>query len=111
MDRSLSRKFMEEIGRIKNPEIFLGVSRILKVKLFEEKVEDSEDGGGGKKSKEPRDFVDMFADVMSAYDARDRKFKRELYKILRKANEAQELIINADNPENTKEAISDEKMQ
>ena len=54
--------------------------------------------------------MDIFADVMSAYDARDRKFKRELLKILRKANAAQELIIDADNTKDTKETISNEKV-
>lgn len=110
MDKSLSKRFMEEISRIKSPEIFFGVTRLLKVHLFEEKVEEDVEGGQGKNSKEPRDFVDIFADVMSAYDARDRKFKRELLKILHKANTAQELIIDADNTKNTKETVSNEKV-
>lgn len=110
MDKSLSKKFMEEISRIKDPEIFFGVTRLLKVHLFEEKVEEGVEGGEGKKSNESRDFVDIFADVMSAYDARDRKFKRDLLKILHKANAAQELIIDADNTKDTKETVSNEEV-
>lgn len=110
MDKSLSKKFMEEISRIQSPEIFFGVTRLLKVHLYEEKVEDSEEGGEGKKSNKPRDFADIFADVMSAYDARDRKFKRELLKILHKANAARELIIDADNTKDTQETVSNEEV-
>ena len=50
----LNERFIYELGRIKNPEIFLGVARILKVRLIE-------DG-------EPRDFGDLCADVIESFE-------------------------------------------
>ena len=70
----LNERFIYELGRIKNPEIFLGVARILKVRLIE-------DG-------EPRDFGDLCADVIESFEQTNRKRKRELLKILRDANNA-----------------------
>lgn len=78
--QNLNQKFMYEIGRITEPEIFIGVARVLKVKLIEEEIDDE----GCHVS---RDFTDIFADVMSNYAECDRPRKKELLKILRKANE------------------------
>ena len=90
--QNLNQKFMYEIGRIKEPEIFIGVARVLKVKLVEEEVDDE-----GRHVS--RDFTDIFADVMSNYAECDRPRKKELLKILRKANEGGE--ENADRTENS----------
>lgn len=79
-------KFLLELGRIGDPSIFLGVARILKVSLFDEVL------------REPRQFSDVFDDIMRAYTIAPRKRQRELYKILRAANEAQE----GDTDNNTK---------
>ena len=68
-------KFLEEIGRIKRPEIFLGVVRILKVPFL------GEDG-------EAKDFVELLEEVMEKYEKESRQRRRELYQILREANKA-----------------------
>ena len=69
---SLVERFIQELGRIKNPEVFLGVARILKVRLVE--------------GENPRDFGELCADVIDSYELAPRKRKRELLKILREAN-------------------------
>ena len=71
----LNERFIYEIGRIKNPEVFLGVARILKVRLLDD-------------DKNPRDFGDLCADVIESFEQSNRKRKRELLKILRDANNA-----------------------
>ncbi len=70
----LNERFILELGRIKSPEIFLGVARILKVQLIE--------------GENPRDFGELCADVIDSFEQSGRKRKRELLKILREANNA-----------------------
>lgn len=71
--KNLNEKFMEEISRIKEPEIFLGVARVLGIKLMEDE-------------KNPRDFVDVFSDCIEKYSGCARDRKKELLAILKKAN-------------------------
>ena len=70
----LNERFVMELGRIKDPEIFLGVARVLKVQLVED--------------EKPRDFGELCADAIESYATSNRKRKRELLKILREANSA-----------------------
>ena len=70
--KSLEEKFMEEISRIKEVEIFLGISKLLSVELLD--------------GKEPRDFTDVFADVMEKFRGKNRARKKELLKVLKLAN-------------------------
>lgn len=70
----LNERFVMELGRIKDPEIFLGVARVLKVQLMED--------------EKPRDFSELCADAIESYATSNRKRKRELLKILREANSA-----------------------
>lgn len=74
--KSLELKFLEEIGHIKDPEIFLGVARILKAKLINEE------------KKEPYDFQDILEETMRKFHESSRSRKKELLKILRAANKA-----------------------
>lgn len=76
---NLDVQFMEEISKCKEPQLFIGVARILKVQLLTE--EKDEEG-----HFIPRPFEQLFADVMAAYHDSLRKRKRELLKILREAN-------------------------
>lgn len=69
----LNERFMREVGNIKEPEVFIGVARILKVKLIE-------DNG------EIRDFADLFNDVMASFAAAPKKRRKELLGILRDSN-------------------------
>jgi len=74
--KSLETKFLEEIARIKEPEIFIGVARILKAKLFDEE------------KKEVSEFEDILKDCMERFKNSSRKRKKELLWILGKANKA-----------------------
>ena len=80
---NLTQKFMMQIAACPEPQLFLGVARILKVKLVSETEKDEEGHAL------PREFADIFADVMAAYDAAGRKRKKELLKILTDANNTQ----------------------
>lgn len=87
--KTLNEKFIHEVLKIKEPEIFLGVARILRVELFQD--------------TEARDFYDICADAIVAFSQSGRKRKRELLKIIQDANK--EVTPNADRAENS-EAIN-----
>ena len=81
MKETLTQKFIKEIANIKSPEVFLGVARILKVQLMEDK-------------ETPYDFVKIFSDTVEAFDKAGRARKRELLKILIQANRYKERDVN-----------------
>lgn len=93
MKETLTQKFIKEIANIKSPEVFLGVARILKVQLMEDK-------------ETPYDFVKIFSDTIEAFDKADRARKKELLKILVRANQYRECDVNGDSTQNSTEAIS-----
>lgn len=99
--KDLNTKFIEEVSKIKEPEIFLGVARILKVRLVEDEF--GEDG-----RPQSRCFEDICADVITNFAQSERQRKRELLKILQKANKE---VINANRTKNSKESIAHEKVQ
>lgn len=68
----LLERFANELANTHDPEVFLGVARILKVELVED--------------DKPRSFYELWSDIIDNYNAADRKRKRELFKILREAN-------------------------
>lgn len=76
---NLDEKFMREIARIKEPEVFCGLLRIFKVSMVTPSWKPGE-------TQETRDFSDVFADLMDSYSKSDRKRKREALKILKQAN-------------------------
>ena len=76
-DDKLWYDFAGCISQIRSPELFLGVARILKVNLMADSAADT-----------PRDFGEIYEDVMIAFEAASRKRKKELIKILREANKA-----------------------
>lgn len=96
--KNLNTKFVEELSNIKDPSIFLGLARVLKVEFV--KVE--------KEETISRDFCEICADVIESYANSDRRRKRELLKILRQAN--QEGDSDADRTEDTETSVSNEKM-
>lgn len=73
-DEKLWYEFAKCISKIKSPELFLGVVRILKVEFMN--------------GEEPRDFSELYEDTMKAFDASSRKRKKEIIKILQEANKA-----------------------
>lgn len=73
----LNVKFTTELLCTKDPAVFLGVARILKVPFM------TEEGT-------PKDFNGLVDDVIGAYCASPHKRKKELLKILKDANKCKE---------------------
>ena len=78
---SLNTKFLKEISKIKEPEIFIGLAKVLGVKLLGEEKDEN-----GKFI--PRDFTEVLDDVMKSFDGARRSRKNELLKLLVEANKA-----------------------
>lgn len=106
--KTTNTKFIQEISRIKDPEIFLGVARILHVPLVEQKDD----------KYVARNFYAMCHDIIVAYDAADRTRRRELLTILKQANKAkiapaattQEEKPDANRTENSEASISNKEV-
>ena len=97
MKETLTQKFIKEIANIKSPEVFLGVARILKVQLMEDK-------------ETPYDFVKIFSDTVEAFDKAGCARKKELLKILIQANQYKERDVNGNSSQNSTETISNQKV-
>lgn len=80
MRLTLTEKFVKEILNITEPELFVGVARILKVPLFS--IEE----------KKEREFGDVFADCIDAFEKENRKRQKELLSILKDANRCKEKV-------------------
>ena len=100
--KSTNQKFIEEISKISDPTTFLGVCRILKVELLSEEKDEE-----GKPI--PRSFELLFKDVMENYARAPRERRRELLKILSRANK-EDFKHNATRTQNTEETVSGEGM-
>ena len=94
---------MEEIGRIKDPVLFLGLVKMLGVDLYSEEKDEN-----GKRI--PKEFPVLFEESMKRFDGAGRKLKRDIIRMLRDAN-AEKEHINATRTENTEAAVQDEKVQ
>ena len=88
-------KFLNELIKIKDPTIYLGIARILKVDLLD-------------KENNPRDFYETCADVLTEYKNASRARRQEILTILTKANK--EISKNANRTKNTQKAISNKEM-
>ena len=97
MKETLTQKFIKEIAKIKSPEVFLGVARILKVQLMEDK-------------EVPYEFTKIFSDTVEAFDKAGRTRKKELLKILVKANQYKECDVNGNSSQNSTETVSNQKV-
>lgn len=98
-------KFMQEISKIKEPTLLIGLAKILRVPLFTD-------------NKEPHDFSQVFENVMHAYAAAPRKLRRELLQIIKQANKQTKIeekqalkkeklnANNTPNPESTEQVSS-----
>lgn len=80
MKKTLTQMFMEEVSKIKDPAMFLGVARVLGVDWF--------------KNPDEKEFLDIFVDAVDGFDKASRKRKKEILKILRKANKCKEVGEN-----------------
>lgn len=119
--KDLSQRFLDEISRIKDPLIFLGVCKATCTEIYvkkdttkeadvevEEGVEERVDCagriGGTGAHDEPRPFGELLRDVMAHYSKASRKFKRDMLRILRSANSSKETFegeIDASNSEDS----------
>lgn len=97
MKETLTQKFIKEIAKIKSPEVFLGVARVLKVQLMEDK-------------ETPYEFTKIFSDTVEAFDKAGCARKKELLKILVQANQYKECEVNGNSPKNSTETVSNQKM-
>lgn len=96
--KDLNTQFIEEISKIKEPEVFIGVARLLRVKLVEDEKDENDHFIA-------RDFYDVCADSIVSFGNLDRKKKRELLKVLKKSNKEGE--VNASRTKDTESAVSD----
>lgn len=72
---TLNEKFIQKVIKL-DPISFIGIAKILKVQLINKTEEDLI----------PRDFTEVFDDVMKNFDAAPRKRKREILKLVEDAN-------------------------
>lgn len=81
-----TEKLMREIAKLE-PEEFLGICKILDVKLFntEDSVEEDVEGGQSKVEAKPRDFTELWDEVCEKVNALNRNQKRNLDKLVRAA--------------------------
>lgn len=77
----LTSKFIQIIPKME-PVTFAAVAKLLGVPTVSD-------------DKEPRQFTDVFEEVIQKFDAKDRSFKRELIRIIKKANSYKESDPNA----------------
>ena len=91
------KKFIEEVSRIKDPAIFFGIARTLKVPCFVDK-------------DTPREFNDILEGIFDAYFAADLKRQKELLKILKDANECKENFEYGNNTKNSAKTIPNKKV-
>lgn len=81
-----TERLMREIAKLE-PEEFLGICKILDVKLvdIEEDVEENVEGGQSKVEAKPRDFTELWDEVCEKVNALNRNQKRNLDKLVRAA--------------------------
>ena len=91
------KKFIHEVSKIKDPAVFFGIAKILKVPCFIDK-------------DTPRDFSEVLNDIFDAYFAADLKRQKELLKILKDANECKESLNYGNNTKDSAETISDKEV-
>jgi len=91
-----TERLLKDIPRL-DPVEFMGLARVLKVKLMEPISTESETG---QIKLAPRDFTDILSDVLAAFEASNRKRRREILQLIHEAATHKEKS-DAGNPENT----------
>lgn len=81
-----TEKLIREIAKLE-PEEFLGVCKILGIKLVdvEEYAEENVEGGQSKKEVKPKEFTQLWDEVCEKVNALNRTQKRNLDKLVRAA--------------------------
>lgn len=97
--KSIMDQFILEISRIKDPVVFLGVARVLKVKAIGD-------------DKETKDFNALFKEVLDAFQNSSHTRQKELLNILKAANRAPAPIggkqLNGNNTKHSEETVPNE---
>ena len=75
------KRFIKELVKIKDPVVFFGVARVLKVNPMVDK-------------DTPKDFAAVLEEIIDAYFAAEPKKQKELLNILRDANKCKEKVID-----------------
>lgn len=79
------------------PLDFAGLAKLLGVQI----VEINEAAENEKEKFTPRNFTDVFSDVMTKFDKLNRTRKREILKLIKKSNAARGEKINASTSTNS----------
>ena len=81
-----TEKLIREIAKLE-PEEFLGICKILDVKLvdIEEYVEENVESGQSKKEVKPKEFTQLWDEVCEKVNGLNRTQKRNLDKLVRAA--------------------------
>ena len=81
-----TEKLIREIAKLE-PEEFLGVCKILDIKLvnIEEHIEENVEGGQSKKEVKPKEFTQLWDEVCEKVNGLNRTQKRNLDKLVRAA--------------------------
>lgn len=87
---SQTSKLMEEINKIKDPETFIGLATLLGVRLVGEEKDEND-------KFPPRDFVDIYCDLIEKFDGLSRNKRKEINQLLRKANKEKPYGNNTQN--------------
>lgn len=88
-------QLMEQISKME-PLDFAGLARLLGVQIVE--LDDTVDE---KDKYKPRPFTDVFSEVMQNFDKLGRTRKREILKLIKKANSVHRGGTNASNTSNS----------
>jgi len=91
------KKFVYEVGKIKDPVVFFGIAQILKVPCFIDK-------------DNPREFGEVLNDIFDAYFAADPKKQKELLKILKDANKCKGSLSNGSYTKDSAETVSNKEV-
>ena len=89
-----TEKFIDILLETKDPAVFVGVARILKVPLMEDE-------------NTPKKFADVFIEVVKNYSAAPHIRKKELLKILKDANSCKESVDYGNSTKDSAEASTD----
>lgn len=76
---NLTSQFIDEICKCADPTIFIGVARLLNINLLTEEKD-------SQNHFIPKDSNLLMVEMAEAFDSKERKKKRELLRIFRKAN-------------------------
>lgn len=86
------------------PVEFMGLARVLRVKLFEEKNPSAEKV---EDKYAPREFSDVLEELMMNFNKLNRARKREILKLVKNATAKMKVKKDAGNTENTEVANGD----